>query len=98
MNTLRKESPLHNLAMTMIYEGRKRWDKIEMSIPVQTDTYRTKHLEAGQRIRIEDSRVVDVHDEAPATHLIVGCFGSKLKNFSLELIDLNTREKLTLNI
>lgn len=67
--------------------------------PVQTGNKRTVRIEEGDTLRIENNGIMDISEDAPATHKVIQCHGN-ISNTVLyfELEDLITKEFLILNV
>lgn len=73
---------------------------IWLSSPVWLEDKRTVRIEAGNRLRIEDNRIVNASiPDKPATHIVTGCFGNISDTvLYFELVDLKTAETTTLSV
>jgi hypothetical protein len=72
---------------------------IWMEKPVVTETERTVRLTEGHKIRVEDGKIVDCEPGKPATHKILGCFGTvSSSSLGFTLMDINSNEPLTLKV
>lgn len=67
--------------------------------PIQMEGKRSVRIEKGDRLRIENSSIVDVIEDLPATHKVIGCYGNIANSILFfELENLETKETLKLNI
>lgn len=57
--------------------------------PIQTETERTRRLTDGHIIRSDGDKIVDIENGFPATHKILGCYGTVFsQNLKMLLISL----------
>jgi hypothetical protein len=81
------------------YEDEIEMAAIWINYPIQTATIRTVRICNGLLVRVEDDRLVDCSEDAPATHEVTGCMGTIASNkLSMLLKDLSSNEYVTLKI
>jgi hypothetical protein len=72
---------------------------IWMEKPIVTSNERTVRLTNGHEVRVENGKIVDCSPDKPATHKILGCYGTvSSSSLGMVLMDLKTNEPLTLKI
>ena len=72
---------------------------IWLNKPVQTGGKRTVRIEQGEMLRVKGNTIVDISEDAPATHKVIECYGNVANTILyFELEDLHTKELLKLNV
>lgn len=92
MNEITKSQLLEDLAKSLmsLYTESRELAAIWLNKALITAKGRTIRLAPDAEIAVVNGAVVDVTDTQPATHRVIGCYGTLVDQFEISVVNIET--------
>jgi len=82
-----------------LYTKPRELAAIWLETPVITGSGKTPRIAPGEMVRVNaDGRIVDITPDQPATHKVIGCYGTLVSQFEFTLVSLADNQPLQLKL